>query len=243
MASQPQSSPVHAPPHVLKLLSELHQKSIQQEAAIEGGIGKYVTSETKGQTEAGGIPGYTDFDRLMVDKFIALDEDKCQFMYQLIQAMGATNVVEAGTSFGVSTIYLALAVARTTAVTGKQGVVIATEKETSKAQVARQYWAQCGDEVEKQIDLRVGDLRETLKVDLPAVDLLLLDIWTPMVLPTLKTVLPRLRHGAVVLADNTISSAKGYEEFLTFVRNPENGFRTMTLPFNNGFEMSVYLPK
>ncbi|KAL6251280.1 hypothetical protein RBB50_001488 [Rhinocladiella similis] len=245
MASQ---SPVHAPPHVLKLLSELHQKSIVQEAAISPGDYKNITSDTEDQYQARGTVDDngrpTAFDRLMQDKFIALDEDKCQFMYQLINAMGATNVVEAGTSFGVSTIYLALAVAQTTAATGKPGTVIATEKETSKAQVARRYWAQCGAEVEKQIDLRVGDLRETLKLDLPpAIDLLLLDIWTPMVLPTLKTVLPRLRHGAVVLADNTISSAKGYEEFLTFVRNPENGFRNMTLPFNNGFEMSVYLPK
>ncbi|KAJ9644182.1 hypothetical protein H2204_001533 [Knufia peltigerae] len=242
-------SPVHAPPHVLELLSELHQRSIDQEAAIAGDR-KNITSETEDQYEARGTTtggagdeSRTKFDQLMLDKFIALDQDKCEFMYQLINAMGATNVVEAGTSFGVSTIYLALAVAQTKAATGKSGTVIATEKETSKAEVARRYWARCGAQVEEQIDLRVGDLRETLKVDLPVIDLLLLDIWTPMVLPTLKTVLPRLRHGAVVLADNTISSAKGYEEFLTFVRNPENGFRNMTLPFNNGFEMSVYLPK
>lgn len=177
MASQ---SPVHAPPHVLKLLSELHQKSIVQEAAISPGDYKNITSDTEDQYQARGTVDDngrpTAFDRLMQDKFIALDEDKCQFMYQLINAMGATNVVEAGTSFGVSTIYLALAVAQTTAATGKPGTVIATEKETSKAQVARRYWAQCGAEVEKQIDLRVGDLRETLKLDLPpAIDLLLLD--------------------------------------------------------------------
>lgn len=112
----------------------------------------------------------------MLDKFIALDEDKCQFTYQLINAMGATNIVEAGTSFGVSTIYLALAVAKTTAATGKSGTVIATEKEKAKAAIARKYWAQCGASVEQQIDLREGDLLETLKDGLPeAVDLLLLD--------------------------------------------------------------------
>lgn len=113
----------------------------------------------------------------MLDKFIALDEDKCQFMYQLLNAMNATNVVEAGTSFGVSTIYLALAVSRQMKVTGKtDGKVIATEKEVEKADVAKGYWRECGDEVEGVIDLRVGDLRETLKVDLPeTIDLLLLD--------------------------------------------------------------------
>ena len=80
-----------------------------------------------------------------------------------------------GTSFGVSTIYLALAVAKAKAAYGKEGTVIATEKEEHKAEKARSYWKQCGSVVESQIDLRVGDLLETLKKDVPVVDLLLLD--------------------------------------------------------------------
>lgn len=67
-------------------------------------------------------------------------------------------------------------------------------------------------------------------------------VWTPMALPTLKTVLPKLRHGAVVLADNTAQAADGYKEYLAFIRAPENCFRTITLPYSNGFEMSVYSP-
>jgi predicted O-methyltransferase YrrM len=115
------------------------------------------------------------FDKLMLDKFIALDEDKCHFVYQLIQATGATNVSEAGTSFGVNTIYLALAVAQVKAATGKSGTIIATEKEPEKAQIARQYWEQCGATVQSEIDMRVGDLLQTLQNGLPKVDLLLLD--------------------------------------------------------------------
>lgn len=89
--------------------------------------------------------------------------------------MRASRVVEAGTSFGVSTIYLALAVAQVKASTGKAGTVIATEKEGEKAQIAREYWKQCGPIVESEIDLREGDLLETLKTGLPDVDLLILD--------------------------------------------------------------------
>ncbi|GKZ80004.1 hypothetical protein AnigIFM56816_004214 [Aspergillus niger] len=236
-------NPVDAPQHVLQLLSELHKKSLEQEARISKN-GKFISTTLLGKLEDKDTAAkQAEFDRVMLDKFIALDEDKCQFTYQLINAMGATNVIEAGTSFGVSTIYLALAVAKTTAATGKSGTVIATEKEKSKADIARGYWRQCGDIVEKQIDLREGDLLETLKEGLPEIDLLLLDIWTPLALPTLKTVLPRLRHGAVVLADNTISGAQGYTDLLSFLRSPENGFRNMTLPFTNGLEMSVYLPQ
>ncbi|PYH92154.1 hypothetical protein BO71DRAFT_400807 [Aspergillus ellipticus CBS 707.79] len=237
-------SPITAPPHLLHLLSQLHQTSLEQEAAISK-KGKVFSADVLGDLEdkSSASNPKDDFDRLMLDKFIALDEDKCQFTYQLINAMGATNVVEAGTSFGVSTIYLALAIARTKAATGKSGVVIATEKEKEKAAIARTYWAQCGPVVEQEIDLREGDLLETLKDGLPQVDLLLLDIWSALALPTLKTVLPRLRPGAVVLTDNTISGAAGYADLLAFLRAPENGFQNMTLPFTNGFEMSVYRPE
>ena len=113
----------------------------------------------------------------MVDKFIALDQDKCELVYHILRSINAKTVVEAGTSFGVSTIYLALAVAenakRVSATTKPR--VIATEKEESKAKVARAHWARAGKEIEDVIDLRVGDLRETLTSDLGTVDFLLLD--------------------------------------------------------------------
>lgn len=65
-------------------------------------------------------------------------------------------------------------------------------------------------------------------------------VWSALALPTLMTVLPKLRHGAVVLTDNTISGAEGYKDLLAFLRAPENGFQNITLPYTNGFEMSVY---
>jgi len=167
-------TPIDASPHILELLSRLHQTSLDQEATISKS-GKVFSHTVRGDLEDKASGGNVDdqFDKLMLDKFIALDEDKCHFVYQLIHAIGATNVIEAGTSFGVSTIYLALAVAQVKAATGKSGTVVATEKELEKAQIARQYWEQCG--VQSEIDLRVGDLLETLKSGLPMVDLLLLD--------------------------------------------------------------------
>ncbi|CAI7637447.1 unnamed protein product [Penicillium bialowiezense] len=232
------------PQHILQLLTELHQKSLEQEAVISK-KGKVFSADVLGDLEdkQPSNDPKAAFKKLMLDKFIALDEDKCQFTYQLINSMGATNIVEAGTSFGVSTIYLALAIAKTKVATGKSGTVIATENEPEKAAVARKYWAQCGPQVEEQIDLREGDLLETLKNGLPDIDLLLLDIWSALALPTLKNVLPRMKSGAVVLTDNTISGAQGYADLLAYLRDPANGFQNMTLPFTNGFEMSVYMPK
>jgi predicted O-methyltransferase YrrM len=115
----------------------------------------------------------------MRDKFIALEQDKCLFIYQLARTLNATTIVEAGTSFGVSTIYLALAVTDNLAAAtpaASKGTVIATEYEPAKAAQARKHWAECGESISTVIDLREGDLRETLSTDLPErVDMLFLD--------------------------------------------------------------------
>ncbi|EPS39034.1 hypothetical protein H072_7190 [Dactylellina haptotyla CBS 200.50] len=216
----------NVPAHILSLLESLHAESLKQESGI-----------TKADYENSVV------DSNMKDKFIALEQDKCHFVYQLIRSTNAKCVVEAGTSFGVSTIYLALAVAANCRATGGQGKVIGTEHEPDKAKEARKYWNECGEIVSNIVDLREGDLRETLKTDLETVDFLLLDIWTPMALPTLQLVQPKLKQGAVIIADNTIGSAVGYKELLDYMRAPGSGFTNLTLPYHKGLEMSVYCPQ
>ncbi|KAM5342123.1 hypothetical protein ACJ41O_015154 [Fusarium nematophilum] len=181
-----------------------------------------------------------------VSKFVALDPDKCALVYLLLRASGARNVVEAGTSFGLSTIYLALAVGQNIkAQNGAEGTVIATENEASKAKRARKEWKKTGpeDEIEKRIELREGDLRETLKTGLPEIDFLLLDIWTPLALPALKLVHPHLKVGALVVADNTDAAKSGYKDMMAYLNNPLNGFRNTTAPYGGGLLIAVYVGK
>ncbi|ATY60404.1 O-methyltransferase [Cordyceps militaris] len=229
VSSRPPQNPMEGvPAHILALLDRLHAESLAQEKDMDRSVFVGASSDAANKTA-------------VRDKFIALDRDKCQYVYALCRATDARTIVEAGTSFGVSTIYLALAAAANAVVGGKKARVVATEHEPTKAARAREYWAQCGDMVTGAIDLREGDLRETLKEDLDEVDLLLLDIWTEMALPTLKIVQQKMRRGAIVIADNTAVS-EGYDEMLTYMRNPESGFITMTLPFSQGLEFCVYLP-
>lgn len=176
----PATQVIDASPRVHDLLRRLHAESAAQENSysqyyfyLSRLIRLYIT----------GKPWASEADNHMRDKFVALEEDKCQLMYLLACSSGARNIVEAGTSFGVSTMYLALAVGQNVAAekaAGKSvtGKVIATEKEPTKADRARKYWGEAGEEVEPWIDLRVGDLLETLKVEegMPdQIDMLLLD--------------------------------------------------------------------
>ena len=62
-----------------------------------------------------------------------------------------------------------------------------------------------------------------------------------MVMRTVEIIKPKLRRGAIIVADNTLSS-KGYDDYCDYVRNPDNGFVNLTVPYSNGLEMSIYLP-
>src|SRR6202008_2129541 len=112
------------------------------------------------------------------DKFVALDRDKAEFCYQLCRATDVRRVVEVGTSYGVSTLYLAAAVRDNVKNTGDKGVVIGTEYEPAKAAAAREHFAQAG--LGDYIDLREGDLRETLKEIPELIDFVLMDVWVRM---------------------------------------------------------------
>jgi len=170
--------------------------------------------------------------RFMSDKFVALDRDKAEFCYLLCRSLDARRVVECGTSFGVSTLYLAAAVRD-----NGGGVVIGTEHEPSKAAAARANFAAAG--LAEFIDLREGDLRESLRDVGGPVDFMLMDIWVEMARPALELVAPRLRPGAIVVADNTQRVREPYRAYFEFVNDPKNGLRTLTLPFDGGLELTL----
>ena len=87
-------------------------------------------------------------------------------------------------------------------------------------------------------------MKTLVEANLPdrSIDALLLDIWSEVALPTLKIILPKLRIGGAVFIDNTIASAERYEDLFKFIREPENGFQVITLPYSGGFDICVYTP-
>ena len=216
-------------PKLEALLDRLHKQS---DAEVEETDAYFARRERDGSLDQ---ENYCDDDMhsFLSDKMVALDRDKAEFCYQLCRSLRVTRVVEAGTSFGVSTLYLAAAV-RDNQV--ENGVVIATEHEPDKVMVARENFRQAG--LSEFIELREGDLRQTLEDVGGPVDFMLVDIWD-VALPALERVSPSLRPGAIVVCDNTTVDAGEYRDYFEFVNDPGNRFRTMTVPFQGGFELTV----
>jgi predicted O-methyltransferase YrrM len=209
------------------LLERLHAESDAQTPALMAFVQDHGFRSVSG-TDADVAKGRG----FWADKMVALEPVKARFCYSLCRALNAKRIVECGTSFGVSTLYLAAAVRD-----NGGGTVIATEYEPSKAAIAREHFAQAG--LSQFVDLREGDLRETLKRIEAPVDFLLMDIWTPLARPAIELIGPHLRKGAIVVADNTDTYRIAYGDYFAYLNDPANGFSTMTLPFDGGLEMSV----
>jgi predicted O-methyltransferase YrrM len=182
-------------PHLNSLLAKLHNESDSQERIVRAFFILRVFLNKFGLSS---VLSGDYFDWFMRDKSVALDRDKAQMCYLMIRAMGAKTVVEVGTSFGVSTIWLAAGV-RDNSEDGEPGVVIATERETEKIAKAKANWEQAG--LTKWIKLLDGNVLETLRdvhLDDP-VDLVLMDIWTPLALLSLKNLIPKMRKGSYLM--------------------------------------------
>jgi len=209
------------------LLDALHAQSAGQDGAINA----YFTRRIQeGTLSWDGFDAETN--AFFADKMVALEKVKAEYCYMLCRALNAKRIVEAGTSFGVSTLYLAAAIRD-----NGGGTVIATEYEPQKAKIARRNFEAAG--LSSFIDLREGDLNETLRRIEGPVDFMLLDIWTEAVMPAVRNVAPHLRKGAVIVADNSEQSRRGYKAYFDYIADPANRLVTMTLPFEGGLEMTV----
>ncbi|MGW3152146.1 O-methyltransferase [Streptomyces sp. NPDC001177] len=112
-----------------------------------------------------------------------------------------------------------------------------TELSKDKITTARRTFADTG--LDDLITVLEGDARETLRsLDGPA-DFVLLDGWKDLCLPVLRLLEPCLQPGTLVVADDIdLSSLRPY---LTYVRDPANGYQSVTFPVEDGMEISCRL--
>ncbi|CAM3434486.1 O-methyltransferase family 3 [Bordetella sputigena] len=173
--------------------------------------------------------GYLAFYGQLKDLWLPVSRDTGRLLYMLARGTRARNIVEFGTSFGISTIHLAAAVRD-----NGGGQVISSEFELSKVARARQHLQEA--RLADLVEIREGDALKTLARDLPeGVDLLLLDGAKSLYGDILDLVEPRLRPGALIVADNADYSP----DYLARVRAAGSGY--LSVPFGDDVELSLRL--
>ncbi len=161
--------------------------------------------------------------------YLPISAEGGRLLYGLVRSARPHTVVEFGTSYGISTLYLAAAV-RDNGI----GRVVTTELSATKVAAARANLAEAG--LAEVVEVLAGDALQTLPTIDGPIGLVLLDGWKDLYLSALRVLQPRLAPGALVLADDTsLASVRAY---LDHVRDPANGYVSVNFPVEDGMEIS-----
>ena len=167
------------------------------------------------------------------DEFLlAVGEDAARFLNMLVKSANSQVILELGTSYGYSTLWLAEA-ARST-----NGKVISFELDSAKADVANKQLKKA--KLGSFVDIRVGDALELLHQLQVHPDFVLIDLWKELYVPCFEIFLPRLNPGAIIVADNMIFPPSHKENVLAYqkVIRETKAFDSILLPIGSGLEVS-----
>ncbi len=165
---------------------------------------------------------------------LAVGPDTGRLINILARSLKAPNILELGTSYGYSGIWLAEA-ARATG-----GRLTTTELQDYKAAYAREMATKAG--LADSIDFKVGDALQII-ADLPfKLDFVLVDLWKNLYEPCLDAFYPKLNPGAIIVADNMLwPGGEEVERYGRAVR-AKPGMTSVLLPVGNGLEISRFEP-
>jgi caffeoyl-CoA O-methyltransferase len=157
-----------------------------------------------------------------------IDRESGRFLHLLTLGLQAKTVFEIGSSNGVSTIWVAAALAET------GGHVTGTEILPNRAAEANANLAAAGLTVFGTVV--AGDARETLRQIDREIDLVFIDAEKDDYSSHFLTVVDHVRPGGVIVADNVIShDCSVYQALL----RERTDIETITLPLERGLEFTV----
>jgi caffeoyl-CoA O-methyltransferase len=131
----------------------------------------------------------------------------------LAEAVNARNVVEIGTSNGYSALWLCLGLQTT------GGKLITHEIDPQRAALAKANFKRAG--VDNIVTVVLGDAHETVTRLREPIDLLFIDADKPGYLDYLKKLLPLVRPGGLILADNMSRPRPSPDFIKAITSNPD----------------------
>jgi predicted O-methyltransferase YrrM len=162
---------------------------------------------------------------------LAVSAETGRFLHNMVLSHKPARILELGSSCGVSTLYFAEALR-----TLGRGVVVATELDAVKCAHLRAHVRTAG--VDAYVDLREGDVFQTVSGLDGTFDMVFIDVWANIYLNLFRQIERLLRPGSIVLADNMYTAEDAvwpYKHYLD--DNPR--FSTTTLNFESGIEFTV----
>ena len=176
------------------------------------------------------VPGAPDANR--DELLLSVGREAGMLLYLLATGGQCRRILELGTSYGYSTVWLGAA-ARATG-----GKVMSLELKDYKIEHARQALTRAG--LSTRVEFHAGDCLETLKALPGPFDFVLLDVWKDLYLPCFELVHPKLAPGAVICADNMLlpESVRAQAEAYQARVRKSGDMDSVLVNVGNGIEIS-----
>ena len=181
--------------------------------------------ENRGQTPA--AERHTSLDH----RLLAVGPQTGQLINILARSFKTPNILELGTSYGYSGIWLA------DAARASGGRVTTMELEDYKSAFAREMAGKAG--LSDYIDFKVGDAVKMIGDLAVGIDFVLLDLWKDMYVPCLEAFYPKLNPGAIIVADNILTHRADVMGYVRAIRAKPD-ISSVMLPVGQGIEISRY---
>jgi predicted O-methyltransferase YrrM len=178
------------------------------------------------RAEGGHVPSRRD------ERLLAVGPEVAQFMVLLVESLGCTRLVELGTSYGYSTLWLAKAAK------ANGGKLTTIDVAPDKQAYARERIERAG--LGDAVEFVAGDAVQVLARLAGPFDFALVDLWKDLYVPTFEQLYPKLATGAVIVADNMLipelarPDANRYREAV----RAKPDIDSILLPIGQGIELS-----
>ena len=165
------------------------------------------------------------------EMLLPVGRETATLLQLLIRGAEAQNIVEIGTSYGYSTLYLAQAAREV------GGRVTTIELATAKSQYAREALRRAG--LAEHVDFRIGNALNVIGTLSAPIDFALIDLWKDLYVPCLELITPKLRSGTIIVGDNMLQPEMSRPAALAYQKRVrELEFDSVLLNIGSGIEVS-----
>lgn len=183
------------------------------------------------QREQARIPREEAYAR--VDEFLLpIGPETGRLIHDLIRQGGLKSILEVGSSYGYSTLWLA------DAARAVDGRVTSLELHAGKIAAARETLAEVG--LANRVDFIAGDALASIHALTGPFDLVLIDLWKDLYIPCLDRLGGKLAAGAIIVADNMLFPPENADNAAAYRRavRARGDMDSVLLPIGAGIEIS-----
>jgi predicted O-methyltransferase YrrM len=156
-----------------------------------------------------------------------------EFLRALAVARKPARILELGTSYGYSTLFLADAAREC------GGRVVTMDVDVNKQAYACAQLERAG--LADYVEFRCGDALDLIAADGGEWEVVLLDIWKNLYLPCFEALYPKLAEEGVIVSDNMIypESARDAVRLYRAAVRAKPDLQTLLLPLGSGIELTI----